>query len=73
MASQGYGPVLSGKSVMNFLICSGETWFSFSDWEVGHLNRPIEPSNETDRVDIFDNSLSFGTKPNVLRQIFFEL
>ena len=31
------------------------------------------PSNEIDRVDKFDNSLSFGAKQNSLRQIFFEL
>ena len=67
---------LSGKkskSVFDFLTYSRETGFSFSYGKVGDLHRPIEASNEIDRVSKFDNSLSFGPKQNVLRQIFLEL
>ena len=67
--------LLSGKkskSVFDFLTYPRETWFSFSYEKVSHLNRPIEASNEIDRVSKFDNSLSFGAKQNALRQIFFE-
>ena len=67
---------LSGKkskSVFDFLTYSRETGFSFSYEKVGELHRPIEASNEIDRVSKFDNSLSFGAKHNALRQIFFAL
>ena len=68
--------LLSGKkskSVFDFLTYSRETGFSFSYGKVGDLHRPIEASNEIDRVSKFDNSLSFGAKQNALRQIFFAL
>ena len=61
------------KSVFDFLTYSRETWFSFSYEKVGHLNRPIGPSNKIDRVSKFDDSLSFGAQQNALRQIFFDL
>ena len=67
---------LSGKkskSVFEFLTYSRETWFSFSFGKVAGLDCLIEPSNEMNRVSKFDNSLSFGSKQNALRQIFFEL
>ena len=67
---------LSGKkskSVFDFLTYSRETGFLFSYGKVGHLHRPIGASNETDKVSKFDNYLSFGTKQNALRQIFFKL
>jgi len=71
-----YIQFLSGKkskSVFDFLTYSRETGFSFSYGKVGDLHRPIEASNEIDRVSKFDNSLSFGAKQNALRQIFFAL
>ena len=61
------------KSVFDFLTYSRKTGFSFSYEEVAGCDRPIEASNEIDRVSKFDNSLSFGAKQNSLRQIFFEL
>ena len=45
----------------------------FSYGKVSHLIGLIEASNEIDRVNKFDNSLSFGAKQNALRQIFFAL
>ena len=50
-----------------------EKQFSFSYAKVEHLIKLIEASNEIERVSKFDNSLSFGTKQNALRPIFFEL
>ena len=67
---------LSGKkskSAFDFLAYSRKTWFSFSYEKVEGLDRLFEPSNEIDRVSKFDNSLSFGAKQNVLRQLFFQL
>ena len=67
---------LSGKkskSVFDFLTYSRETGFSFSYEKVEGLDRPIEASNEIDRVSKFDNSLSFGAKQNALQPIFFAL
>ena len=57
----------------SFLTYSRETGFPVSYEEVGNLHRPIEASNEIYRVSEFDYSLSFGTKQNSLRQIFFAL
>jgi len=71
-----YIQFLSGKkskSVFDFLTYSRETGFSFSYEKVVHLIRLIGASNEIYRVSKFDNSLSFGTKQNSLRQIFFAL
>ena len=67
---------LSGKkskSVFDFLTYSRETGFSFSYAEVECVDQANEPSNEIERVSKFDNSLSFDTKQNALRQIFFAL
>ena len=52
---------------------SREIGFSFSYEKVGNLHRPNGPPNEIDRVNKFDNSLSFGAKQNALQQIFFAL
>ena len=68
--------LLSGKkskSVFDFLTYSRDSGFSFSYEKVEHLIRLIEASNEIYRVSKFDYSLSFGTKQNSLRQIFFAL
>ena len=67
---------LSGKkskSVFDFLTYPREMGFSFSYEEVVNLIRLIGASNEIYRVSKFDYSLSFGTKQNSLRQIFFAL
>ena len=61
------------KSVFDFLTYSRETWFSFFYVEVECLVQPIGPSDKSDRVSKFYNSLSFGAKQNALRQIFFAL
>ena len=68
--------ILSGKkskSVFDFLTYSRETGFLFSYAEVEGLLGANEPSNETDRVSKFDNSLQFGAKQKSLGQIFFVL
>ena len=63
----------SRKSVFDFLTYLREIGFSFSYYEVEGLDQPNRASDEIDRVSKFDNSLSFGTKQNALRQIFFAL
>ena len=66
-------PSSGKKSKSVFLTYLREIGFLFSYAVVFELIGLITPSNKIDRINRFDNSLSFGAKQNVLRQIFFVL
>ena len=62
------GAFAKAKSVSqsDFLTYSRETWFLFSYEKVVDLHWPIEATNEVDRVNKFNNSLSFCARQSAL-------